>query len=102
MKFNERLKQLRLEREWFQRDLAKKIGVGRTTIGRYEAGEISPDIEKLIELSNIFDCSLDYLLGKSNVKNAPDLCQVELDPDKPITAKDLDRLMDYLKKKIQE
>lgn len=102
MKFNERLKQLRLEKEWLQKDLAKKIGVGRTTITRYETGEISPDIDKLIELSNIFDCSLDYLLGKSNVKNAPDYYQVELDPNKKITAKDLERLMDFLKKRIQD
>jgi transcriptional regulator with XRE-family HTH domain len=102
MKFKDRLKRLRLENNMLQKELAEKIGVKRPTITKYELGTGEPTIDTLIKLSTIFDCSLDYLMGKSDVKNAPDQYRIELDPNKKITAKDLERLMDYLKKRIQE
>ena len=46
--------------------MAKKLNVSRTAIGKYENEKVYPDVEKLIVLSNIYNCSIDYLLGLSN------------------------------------
>lgn len=57
-----RLKELRMEREWTQGQLAKKMGVTRTAVVKWETGKAYPTTEKLIELARIFECPIDYLL----------------------------------------
>ena len=66
IKFNARLKELRLEAGLTQKDLAKAIEVGRTTISEYESGKIVPKQEGLLKLANHFNVSVDYLTGVSN------------------------------------
>ena len=66
MKFNERLKQLRLANGLTQKELAKSIEVGRTTISEYESGKIVPKQEGLLKLANYFNVSVDYLTGVSD------------------------------------
>ena len=46
-----------------QAELAKKIGKGTSTLQKYELGLLEPSIETLTKLSDIFDVSIDYLLG---------------------------------------
>lgn len=58
-----RIKNLRLSNNFTQEELGKKINVKKTTITNYESGYSEPEGEKLLELSKIFDVSLDYLLG---------------------------------------
>ena len=66
IKFNIRLKELRLEAGLTQKDLAKAIEVGRTTISEYESGKIVPKQEGLLKIANHFNVSVDYLTGVSN------------------------------------
>ena len=78
MKFNERLKQLRLANGLTQKELAKSIEVGRTTVSEYESGKIVPKHEGLLKLANYFNVSVDYLTGISDEpatrkENASDL-----------------------------
>jgi len=47
-----------------QAQLAERLGVGRTTVGEYEAGRNEPDVETLIRIADIFDITLDELLGR--------------------------------------
>lgn len=63
MKFNERLKELRLSNNISQVQLAKDIGVSRTMVQIYESGEKEPTLSKLIIISNFFNVSIDYLCG---------------------------------------
>ena len=66
----QRLKALREERGMSQADVAKSIGVGRTTYLKYENGENRP-VRKLNELAKLFNVSFDYLLAneeKSQIK----------------------------------
>lgn len=69
MLFNIRLKQLRAEHHLTQEDLSKKLNVGRTTISGYEKGSIKPSNDVLMEMAKIFNCTTDYLLGKTDVRN---------------------------------
>ena len=78
IKFNTRLKELRLEAGLTQKDLANAIEVGRTTVSEYESGKIVPKQEGLLKIANHFNVSVDYLTGVSNERatrkqNASDL-----------------------------
>ena len=61
-----RLKELRLSAELTQIELARKIGVNQTAVGKYERGELEPGIETLKKLSQIFECSIDYIVGNTD------------------------------------
>lgn len=63
MEFNTRLKQLRLDNNLTQRDLANMLGVKPTAISNYESQRNEPSFDKLIALSKYFEVSCDYLLG---------------------------------------
>ena len=45
-----------------QEKLAEQMGVSRQTISKWETGEAIPDVDKLLELSKLFSCTLDSLL----------------------------------------
>lgn len=64
-----RIKQLREEFGYTQQDLANKIDGAKSTIAMYENETRKPSMEILIKLSEILDCSIDYLLGKSDIRN---------------------------------
>lgn len=64
----QRLKSLREEKKWLQKDVGEKIGVSGATINRYEKGLRQPDPNTIKQLSNIFNVTTDYLLGQSDVR----------------------------------
>ena len=64
-----RLKQLREEKGLKQPDLSRLLNASQQTISAYETGQRDPDTETLIKLSEIFDVSIDYLLGTTNIRN---------------------------------
>ena len=67
-----RLKELREERGWTQRQTAMKAGLAVTTYNNYEHGIREPGHETLILLANMFHVSVDYLIGKSKSKISMD------------------------------
>jgi DNA-binding XRE family transcriptional regulator len=60
---NERLITLRKERSATQADMAKLLGVERTTYGKYETGGIQPPTEIMLKLADYYSVSVDFLLG---------------------------------------
>jgi transcriptional regulator with XRE-family HTH domain len=62
MTFNEKLLSLRKKAGLSQEDLAEKLDVSRQAVSRWETGETLPDAKNLLELSSIFETSIDYLL----------------------------------------
>ena len=64
-----RIKQLRKEFNITQQELADKINGAKCTIAMYENGKRKPSVKVLFKLSKIFDCSIDYILGKSDVRS---------------------------------
>lgn len=59
-----RIKQLRLQKGLKQEVLAKKLGITQQMVSLYEKNINEPDIETIKKLSEIFNCSIDYLLGR--------------------------------------
>lgn len=61
--FGERLRRLRLSRDLSQGELASRLGVVPSSVGKYERVANSfPSVEVLIKISDFFDVTLDYLL----------------------------------------
>lgn len=63
MNTSERLRYLREKAGLSQLDMANRLNIGRTTYVKYETGDSKP-VRKLTEIANIFNVSVDYLLGK--------------------------------------
>lgn len=65
MKFNDNLRSFRKEKDFSQEYLAERMNVSRQTISKWENGTAMPDLKKLTELAELFDTSMDELLGTS-------------------------------------
>jgi transcriptional regulator with XRE-family HTH domain len=61
MALGERIRQLRSERGWSQDELAVQVGSDARAISRYENGRITPSLDALIRVAEVFNVSLDYL-----------------------------------------
>ena len=68
IKLGNRLAELRKEHHLSQEELAEKLNVSRQAISKWECGESSPDTDNLIELSKIYNISLDELVGNAPAK----------------------------------
>ncbi|MCY6958900.1 helix-turn-helix domain-containing protein [Clostridium brassicae] len=66
--FGDILKDLREDREMTQEELGKLLCVTKQAVYTYEKGENEPTMDALIKIADIFDVSLDYLLGRTKQK----------------------------------
>lgn len=62
-----RIKQLREEFGMTQEDLAKRLHVDKVSVCNWERGFRTPRMKSMIEMSRIFNCSVDYILGLSDM-----------------------------------
>ncbi len=85
MNFGERLKLLREDKDLKQEDIAKIMNVDRSTVGKWESSPSKPDYEKLIKLADYFNVSVDYLLGRTNIKEKSDQISNALEGDKELS-----------------
>lgn len=101
-----RIKLLREELGMTQKDLSIKLDLTEGSISLYEKEDRKPSLEVLVKLSEIFNCSIDYILGKSDIRNPEELKNVQfanaggldtngLDED---DLEELQRQIDYIKK----
>lgn len=61
----DRIKQLRISNSMTQTELAKKLNITRSSVNAWEMGISTPSTTYLVELSQLFHVSTDYLLGLS-------------------------------------
>ncbi|PGW70169.1 transcriptional regulator [Bacillus cereus] len=76
--FGTRLHTLRKEKKLRQEDMAKQLGIARTTYAMYEQGNREPDYNTLIKLASFFEVSIDYLLGTTEIRQITDVQDSEL------------------------
>ncbi|MFJ3388808.1 helix-turn-helix domain-containing protein [Lysinibacillus sp. NPDC086135] len=78
-----RLKKLREEnkvsnKDWTQGYVADKLNVARTSYTAYENGTKQPTLETLINMADLFDVTIDYLLGRNSQRRFEDVnCYVK-------------------------
>ena len=65
----ERLKLLRIEAHKTQKEMADLLRIDRTTYVKYESGSNEPPFSSLHKLAEYFDVSIDYLLGRTEIRN---------------------------------
>lgn len=71
--FGEKLKELRKKNKISQQKLADLLGLGQSTVAMWEKGKNKPEHESLINISKIFNVSIDYLTGQIAHKSS---CQI--------------------------
>lgn len=64
--FGEKLRALRKERGWSQKELAGRLGLVAASVSAYEQDKKVPSVEILIKICSVFQVSADYLLGLSD------------------------------------
>lgn len=64
-----RIRDLRQRNGWRQEDLAERLNAKPQTVSRYEKEERQLDPPTISKLCNIFGCTADYLLGRSEVES---------------------------------
>jgi transcriptional regulator with XRE-family HTH domain len=71
MNIGSRIAKLREERGWTQEQTAAAIGISRAALSHYEKNRREPDTETLTKFADLFNISIDYLVGRTNVPNPP-------------------------------
>ena len=74
MKFNEKLIELRKKEGLSQEELGYKLDVTRQTVSKWELGQTTPEMDKLIEISKVFNTSVDELINET--EKTPDECTI--------------------------
>ncbi|WP_167628601.1 helix-turn-helix domain-containing protein [Listeria valentina] len=101
--FGKRLKSLRKKKNLTQKELAEKLKISQVTISKYENDIIEPDNSNLNKLAEIFDTTIDYLLGRTNnPNNNSDNISVHFFERENLTDEDLEyinTLIEALKRK---
>ena len=85
MIFSEKLQLLRKNKGVTQEELAEKLDVSRQAVAKWESGQVYPDINNLIQISNLFNVTVDYLVRDQE-------CMVSCDDH---VDKDIDKLIDF-------
>lgn len=94
MSFGSRLKELRIERNSSQKEVADDIGISITAISQYESDSRFPNEEMLKRLCMYYKISSDYLLGLTNTKHAP--FSTDEIPKKTLSPKQVDYIYDLI------
>lgn len=101
-----RIKQLREELKISQNELGKKLNKTQQQISLYENGTNELDLDGYLILSKLFNCSIEYIAGKSDIRNPEELKNIPhanaggldtngLDEEDLL---ELQRQIDYIKK----
>ena len=87
MIFADKLVDLRKKNGWSQEELAEKLNVSRQAVSKWEGAQSVPDMARIIQLSELFGVSTDYLL-KDNLEQAETSASTDLAqdaaPDAPV------------------
>lgn len=62
MDFSEKIAMLRRQKNWSQEELAEKLMVTRQAVSKWESAQSMPDLDKLVQLSELLRVNTDYLL----------------------------------------
>ena len=68
MRYNERIRALREDRDKTQNEIAQILNIGQKTYSDYELGKTRIPVDSLIILAELYDVSMDYICGTSDVR----------------------------------
>lgn len=88
----DRFRDLRKEAKLTQEELANMLGITRSAVNGWELGQAIPSVQYLIQLSNIYSVTVDYLLGLGK-KDAKDIIDISV-----LNAKDKSLMRDMARR----
>ena len=65
--FQKNITELRIINKYTQRQVAEVLGISQPSYIRYENGKAEPSLENLVKLADLYDVSIDYLCGRSDI-----------------------------------
>jgi transcriptional regulator with XRE-family HTH domain len=71
-----RLGELRKDKKWSMQETADQLGIAKSTYAGYESGYREPSLQALSQLADLFETTVDYLLGRTHYsKQETDLAE---------------------------
>lgn len=98
MELSEKLKELRLEQKYTQQEIADKLGIIVESYRKYELGKRQPGKKSLEKLARVFDVSVSYLLGETNIRDTYEIVEIMEQLNKPRQ----EETLDFAKNKLIE
>ena len=95
MTLGEKIQTLRKQKGLSQEQLAEKITVSRQAVSKWELSESFPDVDNIVQLSNIFDVSTDYLLRNGAAASIDDSQKEKPAAESTVSAKRADDWDDW-------
>lgn len=65
----ERIRDLREDNDLTQKEIAGKLNISQRAYSHYENGSRNIPLNIIVKLADVYNCSVDYLLGRTNNKN---------------------------------
>lgn len=87
--------QLRKKQGWSQEELAERMNVSRQAVSKWESAQAVPELDKVLQMAELFEVSTDYLL-KDNIEEEPDGIKTHPAPERRV---DTQQATDYLSKR---
>ena len=82
---------------WSQEELADKLGVSRQSVSKWEGAQAVPDMKKIIQLSEVFGVSTDYLMkDEIESSDAQDLVQVDSGLEETVRSVSMEEASSFL------
>lgn len=102
--FSERLKELRKNMGYTQKEIAQELNIAQSSYADWERNKKKPTLEKLTLIADFFNVSTDYLLGQTDIPNSTLEADIDMAIDNsvaydgtPITDNDRMIIKDFLK-----
>lgn len=93
----DRIKELRDETGLTRAELAQKLEINKSSVTRYETGEMRPTLDIMIKIHNIFGVSLDWLAGLETGENIQYDMLIKECVDSGITSDKLKKAIEFIK-----
>lgn len=94
-KFSENITSLRKHNKLTQDDVSTYLNMTRAGYGMYERGEREPSIDKLIQLADLFQVTVDYLIGRDPTESSKMIQRI-------IVMRDVDQKIEVATKEVVE
>jgi len=93
---NKRLKQLRQNKNLLQKDVAAALKISTSSYGFYEQGARTPDNDMLNRMADFFNVSTDYLLGRTDIQNTPEIVAFHKNTPGDFTEEEKDEIDNFI------
>ncbi|PKG23192.1 helix-turn-helix domain-containing protein [Niallia nealsonii] len=71
------LQELRKKKNWSQQETADMLGIAKSTYAGYESGYREPSLRALIQIADLFNVSIDYILNRTSPASIIELTSVD-------------------------